>query len=122
MTVPPGRSEFQKVVRFVALTRRRLTDLTDPTPSRTIRHLPRWGECDSAYCDDRRDFQVTFMVFYDVTVKAHSEDEATELGPHRPPADGDVEFDRRTCGRETRGAGFPDHVNWVVNDPRKRPS
>jgi hypothetical protein len=85
-----------------------MTDLTDPTSVEDDQGTcPGGGECDSAYCDDRRDFQVTFMVFYDVTVKAHSEDEATELGHTVHLPDGDVEFEQEDLWEGDEGSRVP---------------
>jgi hypothetical protein len=98
-----------------------MTDLTDPTPVEDDEDTcPGEGECDGAYCDDRRAFTITFMVFYDVTVKAHSEAEAMELGRTVSLPNGDVEFDNDDLWVDT--GGFLDNTDWVVTDPQKQPS
>jgi hypothetical protein len=82
---------------------------------------PGEGMCDHPSCDDRRDFTITFMVFYDVTVKAHSEAEAEKLGHTVYLPDGDVEFGNDDLWEADTG-GFLNNTDWVVNDPQKQPS
>jgi hypothetical protein len=66
---------------------------TDPTVEDDEDACPGPGECDSAYCDDRREYEVNWFLFYTATVKAHSLDEAHELVAEIGVPHGDLVLD-----------------------------